>query len=83
MITSFRNPKLRYQSVKFLLLFEFNTLILCWLDQTTVLTRLPMFSTQHSTTSPTLRNWGWGFIKTPTPGGVPVRMISPGRRVMN
>ena len=44
---------------------------------------LPIFSTQHSTTSPTLRNWGSGFMKTPTPGGVPVRMMSPGRRVMN
>ena len=30
----------------------------------------------------TLRNCG-GFMKTPTPGGVPVRITSPGRRVKN
>ena len=30
----------------------------------------------------TLRYSG-GFLKTPTPGGVPVRMTSPGRRVKN
>lgn len=30
----------------------------------------------------TLRNSG-GLRKTPTPGGVPVRMMSPGFKVMN
>lgn len=30
----------------------------------------------------TLRYWG-GLAKAPTPGGVPVKMISPGSRVQN
>jgi hypothetical protein len=34
------------------------------------------------TTSPALRNCG-GFMPMPTPGGVPVVMMSPGIRVMN
>ena len=35
-----------------------------------------------SITSPAFRNVG-GFIPMPTPGGVPVEMMSPGCRLMN
>jgi hypothetical protein len=33
-------------------------------------------------TSPGLRNTGFGLIPRPTPGGVPVQMMSPGSSVM-
>ena len=51
-------------------------------DATTVLVMAPMPSISHVTTSPGLRNRG-GFRKQPTPGGVPVKMTSPGSRVTN
>ena len=42
----------------------------------------PRPSMPSVTTSPTLRNFG-GFMPVPTPGGVPVVMMSPGSSVMN
>src|SRR5439155_12613087 len=42
----------------------------------------PRPSIPSSTTSPAFRYCG-GFIPKPTPGGVPVLITSPGRRVMN
>jgi hypothetical protein len=41
----------------------------------------PSFSIPSVTTSPAFRNCG-GFIPSPTPGGVPVVMTSPGSRIM-
>src|SRR5262249_55540349 len=38
----------------------------------------PKPSMPSVTTSPALRNFGSGFMPSPTPGGVPVRMTSPG-----
>ena len=52
------------------------------LSATILLTTEPMFWTQHSTVSPTARNCG-GFMKAPTPGGVPVRIRSPGSSTVN
>ena len=52
------------------------------LSATILLVRVPMFWTQHSTVSPTARNCG-GFMKAPTPGGVPVRIRSPGSSTVN
>ena len=42
----------------------------------------PRPSMPSSTTSPSLRKTG-GFMPRPTPGGVPVEMMSPGWRLMN
>lgn len=45
------------------------------------LSSTPIFSISTSTTSPDLRKTGGVRLK-PTPGGVPVRITSPGSRVM-
>uniref|UniRef100_A0A480GU82 Fumarylacetoacetate hydrolase domain-containing protein 2B n=1 Tax=Sus scrofa TaxID=9823 RepID=A0A480GU82_PIG len=42
----------------------------------------PSSSVSHWTSSPFLRKRG-GFLNTPTPAGVPVRMMSPGQTVTN
>ena len=39
----------------------------------------PIFSTSHSTISPSFRNSG-GVLANPTPLGVPVAIISPGTK---
>jgi len=45
---------------------------------TTVFVMLPIFSISTVTTSPGFSQMGDGLRKQPTPGGVPVRMRSPG-----
>lgn len=52
---------------------EWATIRWCW---------HPSSSMPSSTTSPTLSQTGSGLMPMPTPGGVPVAMISPGRSVM-
>src|SRR5262245_21632644 len=49
-------------------------------EGTTAFVRLPILSTHTSMTSPGFRYCG-GFIPKPTPGGVPVKIMSPGSRV--
>src|SRR5216683_1340090 len=44
---------------------------------------LPSPAVLSSTTSPTCRNFGSGFMPSATPGGVPVMMTSPGSSTMN
>jgi ribosomal protein L37E len=44
---------------------------------------VPSPSMPSSMTSPAVRNCGVGFMPRPTPGGVPVGMMSPGISVMN
>jgi hypothetical protein len=43
----------------------------------------PNFWIPSRTVSPAFRNTGVGFLLAPTPGGVPVVMMSPGSSVMN
>jgi hypothetical protein len=42
----------------------------------------PNFSIPSVMTSPGLRKMGFGFFPRPTPGGVPVVMMSPGSKVI-
>jgi hypothetical protein len=48
---------------------------------TTVFVMLPILSIHTSTRSPGLSHWG-GFMAKPTPGGVPVKIRSPGSSMM-
>jgi len=51
------------------------------LANSTLFTQLPTPSKATSTTSPSLSQ-SWGFLPIPTPDGVPVKITSPGSRVV-
>ena len=48
----------------------------------TMFLNVPIFSISISTKSPGDKNLGFGFMKTPTPAGVPVAIMSPGSKVI-
>ena len=65
------------QDVVYNYLFEDNQFSL-----DTVFLNVPIFSISISTKSPGDKNLGFGFMKTPTPAGVPVAIMSPGSKVI-